>query len=832
MVRVKNASWLSYVFVLLLYVVLSTICSVTLRETLEDNALDLGQSLSVNYAYEMESNNRVYETLLYYAAGSIDSKKLSGWSDDEIIAWALDFFHQTNLSFGTDRLEAYMIYGGTYISENGVVSDGVDYTARPWWHDGGQVGFSGVYSDISSGERTITLSLGCQEADAVVAFDILIEGIDFSSGLENLPEGTSFFLADQYGQLILFESASPAAFTGNELQDYTDHMLEVISHDGNSITGIDGVERTLNCSLMANGWTAIVTMPYPVIFQDLNRLFIIFTSAFAIALALVVIYLYKQHRSQKEMRTAQDAIKVISDLYYAVYAVDWEKGEYIMIKGSDELRSRLARKGPYSRFLDVLEGLLEQEGFEEFRHAFSLDSIRDHVHSGTKSYGGDFRRLFTDQWRTINVMMIYDEDGPTSQAILCFRDVEDERRNEAAKRELLNQALQHAKDSARARQAFFSAMSHDMRTPLNAIIGLTTLAQGSSDGARTADYLGKISSSARQLLELVDDILEVGKTEHESFILEKRETDIVDTVEAALSPFRTMAESDHKELTSEYNVEDRLVLADSFRLTQILNNIVSNALKFTENGVGRISVRLDQHKNGTPVSQYVFRIEDNGLGMSSDFLEHIFEPYARETRFASQQIAGTGLGMPIVKNLVTQMSGEISVESRLSEGSVFTIRIPLEKAGSSAQAMTESGDSGEVSLDGCRLLVAEDNMINMEIMTEMLGQYNTEIVQAWNGQEALEAFVGHEAGYFDAILLDMQMPVMDGLEAARAIRASGTSDCLLVPIVAVTANAFAQDLARCREAGMDEHVSKPIDFRHLASTLSRLIGRRRRQGRT
>ena len=235
MVRVKNAAWLSYVFVLLLYVVLSTVCSVTLRETLEANALDLGQSLSVNYAYEMESNNRVYETLLYYAAGSIDSKKLSGWSDEEIIAWALDFFHQTNLSFGTDRLEAYMIYGGTYISENGVVSDGVDYTARPWWHDGRQVGFSGVYSDISSGERTITLSLGCQEADAVVAFDILIEGIDFSSGLENLPEGTSFFLADQYGQLILFESASPAAFTWNELQDYTDHMLEVISHAGNSM---------------------------------------------------------------------------------------------------------------------------------------------------------------------------------------------------------------------------------------------------------------------------------------------------------------------------------------------------------------------------------------------------------------------------------------------------------------------------------------------------------------------------------------------------------------------------------------------------------------------
>ena len=179
--------------------------------------------------------------------------------------------------------------------------------------------------------------------------------------------------------------------------------------------------------------------------------------------------------------------------------------------------------------------------------------------------------------------------------------------------------------------------------------------------------------------------------------------------------------------------------------------------------------------------------------------------------------------MPIVKNLVTQMSGEISVESRLSEGSVFTIRIPLEKAGSSAQAMTESGDNGEVSLDGCRLLVAEDNMINMEIMTEMLGQYNTEIVQAWNGQEALSQFKASKPFEFDAILMDMQMPQMDGCEAARAIRALGRPDAGTVPIIAVTANAFAEDIAATTAAGMNAHISKPIDFRALCATLEKFM---------
>nr|WP_317400835.1 ATP-binding protein [uncultured Gemmiger sp.] len=260
-------------------------------------------------------------------------------------------------------------------------------------------------------------------------------------------------------------------------------------------------------------------------------------------------------------------------------------------------------------------------------------------------------------------------------------------------------------------------------------------------------------------------------------------------------------------------------MGDPARINQILNNLLSNAFKFTPEG-GTIRLSVTQIDKGD-FAKYKIVVADTGIGMSADFLPHLFEPYSREMRFTAKQSIGTGLGMSITKNLVSQMNGEMHVESEQGKGTTFTLVLPFAVvAGQEAEAASPTPEC--YHLDGRHVLLAEDNEVNMEITTELLQMNGAVVTQAWNGREALEQFEKSKTFYFDAILLDMQMPEMDGCEAARRIRALPRPDAPVVPIIAVTANAFAEDIAATAAAGMNAHVSKPIDFGLLCRTLGRL----------
>ena len=310
--------------------------------------------------------------------------------------------------------------------------------------------------------------------------------------------------------------------------------------------------------------------------------------------------------------------------------------------------------------------------------------------------------------------------------------------------------------------------------------------------------------------------------------------DLARTLEDAVATFEIQAREQGKTFTSDVRVPDPYVYGDPMRLSQVVNNLLSNALKYTNPG-DSVSVTVRQEDRGD-VGSYKIVVSDTGIGMSEDYLPHLFELYAREQRFGTSQTVGTGLGMPITKSLVTQMGGSIEVESQLDVGTTFTVTLPFSPAPAEDPAAcaatpavaAEMPEGGEAEvLRGARVLLAEDNEINMEISTELLSGAGVEVIQAWNGREALDAFAASEPGSVDAILLDMKMPEMDGCEAARAIRALDRDDAHDVPIVAVTANAFAEDVAATTAAGMDAHVSKPIDFTVLCHTLANLMLRRR-----
>ena len=365
-----------------------------------------------------------------------------------------------------------------------------------------------------------------------------------------------------------------------------------------------------------------------------------------------------------------------------------------------------------------------------------------------------------------------------------------------------------------------------MRTPLNAIIGLSELAEKHlDDREKMKDYMSKISFSSQQLLGLINDILEISKLEKGKITLDTKHFDLKKCITDCADMVRDQIKREGKTFTLDFDIKTREVYGDSFRVTQILSNLLSNAVKFTSEG-DTISLKVSERQNSDFV-KYKLVLKDTGAGMSRDFLDRIFIPYEREVRFGAKNVSGTGLGMPIVKNILSQMNGEISVESELGKGSTFTVILPFRKA-DVEEEMEDNPVSGETEEDFLRnrkILLAEDNEINMEIACELLDMYGAQVIKAWNGKEAVDLFADSGEGEFDVILMDMQMPEMDGCEAARTIRRMKRRDAATIPIIAVTANAFAEDLSATAAAGMNAHISKPIDFSLLCRTLKEVMDR-------
>lgn len=385
----------------------------------------------------------------------------------------------------------------------------------------------------------------------------------------------------------------------------------------------------------------------------------------------------------------------------------------------------------------------------------------------------------------------------------------------------LNKAVQ----SDKARQVFFSNISHEMRTPLNAVINLTKVAKTVvQDPQKSADYLAKIEKSSLHLLQLVNDILEMSRLAQGKVELKLQRLDLRECLEECFSPFKIQADMEGKNFQVSWNIEQSLVMGDPFQMTRIFNNLLSNALKFTNKG-DSISVDISQ-VNQNDYTQYKFVVTDTGIGMSPEFLTKIFEPYSRDPRVSSRPVTGTGLGMPIMKSMVELLNGSVVVSSTPGKGTVFTVILPFRMVheGESLEPVRQAGSPRQTDVlqDRC-ILIAEDNEINMEVAEELLSARGVRVEKAWSGREALDMFRNSAPFHFDAVLMDMQMPEMNGCQASAGIRALSRPDAGLVPIVAVTANAFAEDIAETVRAGMSAHVSKPIDFVKLDAILEKLI---------
>ena len=406
----------------------------------------------------------------------------------------------------------------------------------------------------------------------------------------------------------------------------------------------------------------------------------------------------------------------------------------------------------------------------------------------------------------------------------AMKEMEESNKKLKKAKNITTEALQTAENANKAKTDFLSNMSHDIRTPMNAIIGMTSLIRhDAGNKAKVIEYADKIDISSQHLLGIINDVLDMSKIEAGKTVFKYTDFSILDFITELNTIFHSQIDEKNQTLTIiKENIRHEWVNGDRVHLMQIFSNLVSNAVKYTQEG-GKIQFLVEECETKSSVyAKYRFLVSDNGMGMSADFKDTIFDAFTRAESSMTNKIQGTGLGMAITKNLVEAMGGTIDVESELSQGSCFEVLIDLRIAEdrfvSSAERAEKDEPAGNV-LKGMRFLCAEDNELNAEILMELLKIEGAECTICENGKRVLEAFEQSAPGDYDMILMDVQMPVMNGYEATKAIRRSSHELAKTIPIIAMTANAFSEDIQHSLAAGMNAHVSKPVEMKVLEKTI-------------
>lgn len=520
-----------------------------------------------------------------------------------------------------------------------------------------------------------------------------------------------------------------------------------------------------------------------------------------------------------------EVIEGLSINYEAICYVDLDRDQVIpyrlSVRTAALFYDKLADRAYSSYAKGYVEMWVHPEDRELVTRATSPEYMKEKLED-TRTFYINYRVMVAGelQYIQLRVVNVSHEDG-VCQVVMGYRRVDEELQQQMEQQSLLAEALAKANLAINSKNTFLSNMSHDMRTPLHAIFGFTSLAKLNLENtAEASDYLDRVETASRQLLDMIDKVLEVS-SQDESAELEETECDlrqIVGDVHGFLEP--QAQEKDISFTLDCATLRHNIVFTNQEKLRQLVMYLANNALTYTNSG-GRVAIRVEEGEElSNEYAVYRITVEDTGIGISPEFLDKLFEPFSREKNTTLGGVHGIGLGLTIAKNIVDMMGGVLSVQSVVDKGSVFTaaFRFRVQAWPSSARKQAEEGAS-------FRILLAEDNEINREIEMELLGELGFEIDPAEDGMIALEKMQNSAPGYYDVVLMDLQMPVMDGWQASVAIRALPDKSKARVPIIALSANALERDLRKSRECGIDAHLRKPMDLSLLLRTMEELTGR-------
>ncbi len=532
---------------------------------------------------------------------------------------------------------------------------------------------------------------------------------------------------------------------------------------------------------------------------------------------------------QKQKNIAQsrlDKIDAFSSIYFIAWEADIENNKiYAIREPAFAVPICKNSKGIATEaFNIVINDYVEPPFREDMSEFLKLDNIASEL-SDKEEISEEFKGKYIDWCRMVIVPEKKDSLGNVTNVVIGIQGIAKEKEKEFAVREKLEDALTEAKKANMAKTAFLSQMSHDIRTPLNGIIGLIEMSERHKDNIELIEENRvKAKVAANHLLGLINDILELSKLGDGNAVIANEPFNIVNLAEDVLTISGTRATEAGISLVHRDCSEDMVVpwvYGSELHVRQIFLNILDNAIKYNKPGgaVKCEAVVVNRDKDNV---MYRCVIEDTGIGMSKEFMEHLYEPFVQERFDARSVYQGTGLGMSIVKGLVDKMNGTIEVESELGVGTKFTVCIPFKIAHIDDDNDNED-DNESMDINGAKILMVEDNELNMEIASYLLTDAGAHVTEVTDGKQAVDAFTNNPPGTYDIILMDLMMPVMGGIEAALTIRAMDREDAKTIPIIAMTANAFAEDIEAVKEAGMNAHLAKPLDTKKVLKTISRYL---------
>ena len=622
---------------------------------------------------------------------------------------------------------------------------------------------------------------------------------------------------------ILAMLKNSAGFTAEQVDALQDSFAA--GESGNLEFSINGVSYYMVYgSASFQNWTILGIAPKSVVNANMNRLqytTMAVMSGTTGMLAVAALLLVVQNNRQKLRKKDQQLLareELFSNLsrnvddVFLMIDTETRKVEYV----SPNVQ-RILGLSPEA----VQEDLYVLYPAGDDSGASRLENLMQMEQGVQQEWEREFVNQETGEPRYIHVTgFINDVQG----ARKCIVDLSD-RTGEHQTTLAVEAALEVAEKASKAKTDFLSNMSHDIRTPMNAIIGITTLMKNElHQPEKLAEHLGKLETSGRLLLGIINDILDMSRIESGKTTLNIEKTNLPQQVSQLDSIIRQQASQRRQTFTVENHVQHENVLADPNRLNQVLMNILSNAVKYTPQG-GHIRLDVEELTHTEHYAKYRFVVQDDGIGMSEAYQKTLFEPFTREEKSGTNRVQGTGLGMAITKSIVDLMGGTIHVESAPGKGSRFEVvlELPIDAEADKVQTASALPEEDEAvsPLSGMKFLCAEDNAINAEILEMLLETKGASCTICSNGQEIVDAFASVKPGEYDMILMDVQMPVMDGLEATRRIRNGENPLGRTIPILAMTANAFLEDMQKSKEAGMDEHLSKPVDIAALEQTVKR-----------
>lgn len=525
-----------------------------------------------------------------------------------------------------------------------------------------------------------------------------------------------------------------------------------------------------------------------------------------------------------EANLNNEIISAISKIYYAIYRIDLDKDIYEEVSSDNEVHRLTGRRGRAStRMVELCDNFVADEYREKVEEFLNISTLAERLKED-ETIAVEYLALDGNWHLARFIVKKRAADGRVTHVLYVTRVISDEKRRE----QYWIVAAEEANKANEAKSEFLSRMSHDIRTPINAIVGLTDIARQSGDNMqKIQDCLKKIDMAGKNLQQLVNDVLDLTRIESGELKIYPQETDIKEMVNTMELTLQSMAAE--KEITLQcrlHDVEHPHVLADVMRMEQIYMNLLSNAIKYTPAGG---SVWFDMSEKKAPDAGKVLltaEVRDNGIGMDAEFMKVMYSEFARAVDTRVNKVRGSGLGLAIVKQIVDLMGGTIEAESKPGKGTTFLVTLELpyceeEHGGDGQKTENQETDGKEEHAKDLHLLLAEDNDLNYEIEAELLRMHGITCDRAENGQICVEKFNRASAGTYQAILMDMQMPVMNGIEATERIREFSRPDARTVPIIATTANAFKEDMERCLGAGMNDHMSKPLDIHKLIEMIEK-----------